>query len=504
MSRELEGGFGLDGGPPPLDLSAVPRTEAKRDELVTELAGLRYELANAFFLSLGRVDTAAALYRQILDDTPSLPVAIRAQYALAEIERAAGRDDLARPLYEAVAEADTSVLGQASRIQLGLEEPATAAPTRTTAAYDAIRQRWQSGDASGAAAAFIALGDADPEAADAPRAYFSAAAAYVEAVGADSLALSSPLPDTLVSAVLLVEAEEIGAGGLEEPVSGSDQPVPGSDEGEVSSTATTSGRDGPDPPAASEDRNRVVEEDELGRLRSRPGLPQPVPAEPVPAEPVPAEPVPAEPAVVDSSSFTLRHHLTALASRYPETPYAARSQALLALLPEPLPPPADTTATVSQDSLAMTPGVSSDSLAVPASSATPPDSVAVPISASPVADNPVEEVGAASVGGLRSGQPIDMEAGGFSWRVRTVTLAEEAAPMVRVLRDADFCVALLQENESGSFVIAIGQFGTEAEALAARPGLPAWAQLRGAIVDLSGYTLIETDEATGEVVPDPE
>ena len=97
-----------------------------------------------------------------------------------------------------------------------------------------------------------------------------------------------------------------------------------------------------------------------------------------------------------------------------------------------------------------------------------------------------------------------MEAGGFSWRVRTVTLAEEAAPMVRVLRDADFCVALLQENESGSFVIAIGQFGTEAEALAARPGLPAWAQLRGAIVDLSGYTLIETDEATGEVVPDPE
>jgi len=185
-------------------------------------------------------------------------------------------------------------------------------------------------------------------------------------------------------------------------------------------------------------------------------------------------------APADSSTFTLRHHLAALASRYPGTPYASRAQSLAALLPEPPPPPPDTTASAAPDSLAASPDVPmpADSLATPA--AVPADEPA-----------PADGIEVATLSGLRSPDPIDLEAGGYTWRVRTVTLAEEGAPMVRVLRDAGFRIALLQENGTGAFIIAMGQFGTEAEALTARPGLPAWAQLRGAIVDLGGYTSAE-------------
>ena len=203
VSATVQGGLGLGQGPPPLDLNAVPRTPAKRNELITELSGLRYELANAFFLSLGRADTAAVLYRAILSETPDLPVAVRARYALAEIERAAGRDDVARPLYESVAAADTSALGRSSRLRLGLEAPAVAGPVETSAAYDAARARWRDGDPLGGAQALVAVGDARPDAEVAPRAYLAAAAAYLDWAGADSLARVAPLPDSLVSRVLL-------------------------------------------------------------------------------------------------------------------------------------------------------------------------------------------------------------------------------------------------------------------------------------------------------------
>ncbi|MEM0964346.1 MAG: hypothetical protein AAGK21_17600, partial [Bacteroidota bacterium] len=213
-ATDVRGGGELVGGPPPLDLSQVPRTQAKRDEMVVELAGLRYQLANAFFLSVGRADTAAALYRQILTETPELPVSVRAQYALAEIERAAGRDDVARPLYEAVAAADTSALREASLIQLGraeAEQPDESAGDETPAAYDAARQRWRSGDPLGGAADLIRLADEAPDNPLAPRAYLAGASAYLEWARADSLRYAQPLPDSLVSAVLYAAADSMRA-----------------------------------------------------------------------------------------------------------------------------------------------------------------------------------------------------------------------------------------------------------------------------------------------------
>ena len=54
----------------------------------------------------------------------------------------------------------------------------------------------------------IALADAGPDAPTAPRAYLAAAVAYVEWTGADTLALARPMPDSLVSPVLLAAANE--------------------------------------------------------------------------------------------------------------------------------------------------------------------------------------------------------------------------------------------------------------------------------------------------------
>ncbi|HEX8386385.1 MAG TPA: tetratricopeptide repeat protein, partial [Rubricoccaceae bacterium] len=112
---------GFDGlaGPPPLDLTGIPRTPEAQEALKMDRAALRYELANTFFLALDRPDRAAVLYRLILDETPDAPVAPRTRYALAELEAGAGRTEAARPLYRDVAALDSAgALGQAALARL--------------------------------------------------------------------------------------------------------------------------------------------------------------------------------------------------------------------------------------------------------------------------------------------------------------------------------------------------------------------------------------------------
>ncbi|MEO0558495.1 MAG: tetratricopeptide repeat protein [Bacteroidota bacterium] len=195
-------------GPPPLDLSAIPRTPAQQQELGVELAELRYELANALFLSLGRADSAVVLYRQILDETPDAPVAPRARYALAEVEYAEGRTEAATPLFQDVIEADPeSELAQAARIRLGIEpveeEPDERAEVEdpSIALFAEARRQWGEGDPLRAMMTFIALGEANPDAPMAPRAFLAGAAAYADFARGDSLLLIAALPDSLSPAL---------------------------------------------------------------------------------------------------------------------------------------------------------------------------------------------------------------------------------------------------------------------------------------------------------------
>ena len=510
VSDQVPGGLGLGEGPPPLDLSQVPRTPAKREELVTELAGLRYELANAFFLSLGRADTAATLYRTILDDAPGSPVGVRARYALAEIERAAGRESAAQALYQAVAEADTAALGRASRVRLGLAtDEVGAGPVETSAAYDAARARWRSGDPLGGALDLVALADADPDAPTAPRAYLAAAAAYVDWVGADTLALARPLPDSLVSPVLLAAANEIaGASDPSAPEPSAAEPPAGRDEADAlpgdalpADAPPADERpvllDEPRPagePVRLDDeparppRGLLADDDEAvdQRRAARRAARQTAPASPAPAPRPDVGPL----APADTASFTLRHHLAAVASRYSGTPYADRARALAAALPVPEDStatpglPADSTQTPSPDDV---PGVPADSALAVAGSV---DGPAAEPDEAPVAVE-VDESGAGPIG-LRGEAPLDPSAGGFAWRVQRVTLAAEAGPLVEVLAGAGFRAATLF-GDDGDVVVAIGQFETAAEAEAARDSLPAWAQIRGEVISLDGFRTAPPD-----------
>ncbi|PAP76840.1 tetratricopeptide repeat protein [Rubrivirga marina] len=560
IEGEVEGGFGINEGPPPLDLSEVPRTPAKRAELVTEMAGLRYELANAFFLSLGRADTAAALYRTILTDTPDLPVATRARYALAEIERAAGREDAARPLYEAVVAADSSALRRASRLRLGLDEEGGAADTSVASspAYDAIRQRWRRGDPLGATEAFVALGDADPDAGVAPRAYLAAAIAYAEWAGRDSTALVRPLPDSLVSAVLFSVADSLSTVEMAEaaaayeaeraaeadslaapadsvaapaaqpdaPLRDGVQPVglpdderpvlrpPGDDDEQPIRPIRAEPDDVVDEiPPADDDRPLVRRPESLGGPGARRPTPAPV-ARATPAAPLEPQGRTALP-LVDSTSFTLRHHLRAITSRYAGTPAAVRAAELVAALPA-LPPfdpselrpeadSVDAEGLLARALAAPPPPVQADSTVAVDSTAAPdtsaPEPRPVPADDEPVAQVSTTAPAPATVGGLRGEGPLDPSAGGFTWRVRTLSIPGEGEQMVDVLTRAGFKAAILRETGGGAYVIAIGWFEEEVQARAARDALPAWAQLRGEIVALAGYEALPESETSRDDGP---
>ena len=478
VSDRGTGGLGLGDGPPPLDLSRVPRTPAKREELTVQLAGLRYELANAFFLSLGRPDTAAVLYRTILSETPGAPVAARARYALAEIERAAGRDAAARPLYQAVAEADTTAIGRASRVRLGMDAPVQAGPVETSAGYDAARARWRSGDPVGAARDLAALADADPAAEIAPRAYFAAAAAYVEGTGTDTLALARPLPPGLVSAVLL-EASGAPPAGDAPPLAADETPLaagdaPPADEAPADDPVLDGG--GLPRPARGTGAPAQVSPGSLPVSVARPTGTRPQPRPRV----VDVGPL----AAADSASFTLRHYLAALAGLYPGTPYAPRALALAATLPRPEAPAPGAPAPEPSASVPLPselPADAASSQGAVAQTSPAPEPVPSP-RAVPVAT----PVGA----GLRGAEPLDPAAGGFTWRVLRVTLAEEAMPVVGLLAGSGYRAAVLEDEATGETVVAVGRFDTAEAAAAVRTELPAWAQVRAEVVPLDGLRVV--------------
>ncbi len=526
VGNTIDGGLGLTGGPPPLDLFNVPRTPAKRNEMVVEMAGLRYELANAFFLQLGQADTAAALYRSILEDTPALPVAVRARYALAEIERAAGRDDVARPLYQSVLETDSLALGQASRERLGLP------PIRVegndledglAGMYDAARARWQAGDPLGGAADLIQLADRDADHPTAPRAYLAAAVAFLDWAGADSLAQRGPLPDSLISTVLFDAASRASDEQLadslalpppadlevEQPVltepdvleevptepdvlevvpSAPTEPdVSEGDPSEEPEDAPVEQRAPGAPAQVSGDAAAqtpvevpTLEEDLPVLEDERTSAPEATPADSVViATPETSDLEAVESSVVPGSSgVTVADHLRAVAERYPSTPFAERA-AMLAVELTPIP----VVAPLAPLDSSATPG----DIAMPGDVATPGPMTA--LDSTLAARRALEDQKDVNLAGLRGADRLDPDLSGFTWKVRTLSIPDEGTPTIEVLQEAGFRAAILQELETRAYIIAIGQFETEDAARSVTDDLPAWARFRGEIVRIDAFVI---------------
>ena len=432
-----------ESGLRPLDLSPVPRTPEKRDELTVELAGLRYQLGNAYFLSIGLPERAAALYRSILDEAPDGSAAVRARYALAEIETAEGRTAEAEALYRAVAD-NTVVpeLALAARVRLGevLPEPEVV---DTSDAYDRIRAQWLEGDPVGAATAFVAVADAAPDLPNAPRMYFAAASAYTEWAVADSIDLLAPLPSMMRSTVLLPDsafgaprgpdAPEPGRSPLgrpgatpaesgtpvsgEAPVPG-EAPLPADDEPAPASAAET---DGSAAPTAAGDSAQPT----VGDLRRGAETPVGPPAPDVPA--APESDVPAA-----GAAPRLDDYLAALVARYPGTAAAERAAALRSALPQPEPEVPD----------------------APAETDAPDDPEPPVATVDPFADEPVY--------GYRGGRPIDLARGGFTWLTQQIPDPTAAQAVADAYGELGYRSGVFLRG--AQFVVVVGQFETEADA----------------------------------------
>jgi len=429
------------GGPARLDLSDVPRRPEQQEALRTERAALRYELGNAFFLSLDRADLGRSVYASILDETPDAPVALRTRYALAELEASLGRDDLARALYAEVAAADPDgAIGRAAQARLdGRELETDDGPDPADVAYADARRLWAEGDPLAAAVAFVRLGDADPDAPVAPRAYYASAAAIAADAAGDSLRLASPLADSLVPMEIRLAFASAAPPAIAPPADTrpADAPLEGAPVPDPSAIA---------PPVPSDSSAVVlpVASDPEGSVPDSASV----------GSPTEGAAPPPRPALLDV--------LTWLEERYAS---------------------ATTTATVT----AMRAALQQRILPAPA-----PDSAATPdVEAPPTPPS-----------GLTGTEPIDPASGGFTWRVLTVTSEADATLGIDGIVGR-FRRAIV--TDGALFYVVLGQFETMEAAEAARGELPLRERAQAVVIPLRGFRLVRdaSSDATSAPVPTP-
>ncbi|WP_456424824.1 type IX secretion system periplasmic lipoprotein PorW/SprE [Rhodocaloribacter sp.] len=193
---------------PAIDLSGIPRDSLSQARMRAQRAMARYELANVLFLAIGRPDSAAAWYRKVIEEDGDEPVAQRAFYALAEVQRALGDTESARRLYQQVLDAyPDSDFAERVREHLGLEKSA-ASPVpdslgRAERAYDEAYEAWQEGRYDGALNDMVRIAGQYHTTPITPRALLAAGAIYTEWAVRDSLDLFAPLPLDVPDSLLI-------------------------------------------------------------------------------------------------------------------------------------------------------------------------------------------------------------------------------------------------------------------------------------------------------------
>ncbi len=202
---------------PAIDYSEVPRTPERMGEVESDLALVRYELANVLFLSMERPDSAAAWYRLVIDEAHHLPVAQRAFYALAEVHRALGDQEAASSLYdEVVSNYPDSDFANQARERLGLAavvQQETDSLALAELAYANAYKRWKDENYEQAVSDMVMLASnyAVPDVAS--RALLATGSIYLEWAERDQLdvrTLPLPLvPDSLLWSYGLVDTTSL-------------------------------------------------------------------------------------------------------------------------------------------------------------------------------------------------------------------------------------------------------------------------------------------------------
>jgi cellulose synthase operon protein C len=204
------------------DLPAVPRDPASINRMRAERAAARYELGNVLFLSMNLPDSAAVWYRLILKEDAEQPVASRALYALAEVQRTLGDTASARANYEQVlarypdSDFAPQVLG---RLGLPQARQTTADSTaRAEQAYNQVAALWRQSDYAGGIQAALELAANYPSTATAPQALLAAAAMFTEWARIDSLDLTGEIPLSVSDSLLAAAGFSLDPGEPPPPI----------------------------------------------------------------------------------------------------------------------------------------------------------------------------------------------------------------------------------------------------------------------------------------------
>ena len=199
---------------PEIDISGIPRDSVSRRAMMADRAMARYELANVLFLQMNRPDSAAAWYRRVIEEDTDEPVAQRAYYALAEVQQALGDTASAERLYRQTLEDDpNSDFAARIRERLGIATETDAGPDSTRLASDAYREafrQWEQGRHRRALVEMLDVAARYRQTSVAPKALTAAGSIYAEWARRDRFDLfaARPLnvPDELLEKAGLLDS----------------------------------------------------------------------------------------------------------------------------------------------------------------------------------------------------------------------------------------------------------------------------------------------------------
>jgi len=427
VSRVAEGGgedaaegedVGLaEAALPIINVSNVPRDPVSQGEMREKRAVARYELANVLFLSMNRPDSAATWYRVVIEEDAEAPVAQRAYYALAEVQRALGDTLAAQRLYRTILDRyPGSDFTDKVRERLGLavdEDAVSDTLAVAEAAYDRAYEAWKQQAYRPSLNEMIGIALDYPGTDVAPRALFAAGSVYMEWAVRDSLDLFAPLPLSIPDSVLYAsplfqspspasETQPAPGGRNEGPARGGEVPVKGSEEpvkGEVPVKSNAPRTPNPQPPAdtpVKQTEGPVQNADPLAgapdslALALRDSLSVDslaiAGASPVMLPDSTGMPAADTTAVAEPEPVRLETLYLSLVNRYPRAPQAPQARRTLSALKErqaALQARADSLAQVAADSLAQRTAdslahVAADSLAIADTLVLAADSLAIP------------------------------------------------------------------------------------------------------------------------------
>jgi len=193
---------------PVIDTSGVPRDSLAQEEMKSKRAVARYELGNALFLALSMPDSAATLYRLVIEENGDEPVARQSFYALAEVQKALGDSLSASRIYDQIvmdyplSEFATKIREQRGE-QIVETEPDSVALALNV--YRIVFDEWNSGSIHGVIDQMILIAAAYPGTEASAKALLAGAQVHLEEAGADTVAvlaqLAIMLPDSIIAKV---------------------------------------------------------------------------------------------------------------------------------------------------------------------------------------------------------------------------------------------------------------------------------------------------------------